>query len=123
MLIHLHIPSALILFKCLYIVSPLAVETVTVSNFIKLSLSTPSKCYEQKHVHFINLYLNESFKLIVIFLTPMDYNSPWFKREVLPNFNSETGKVTPTKIGVHAQDINPYLHEFFQPIPIDQIFR
>ena len=26
---------------------------------------------------------------------------------------SETGKVTPTKIGVHAFDINPYLHEFF----------
>ena len=35
---------------------------------------------------------------------------------------SETGKVTPTKIGVHACDINLYLHEFFGPIPIDQIF-
>ena len=33
--------------------------------------------------------------------------------------NSETGKVTPTKIGVHAHDINHYLHEFFEPIPID----
>ena len=32
---------------------------------------------------------------------------------------SETGKVTPTKIGVHASDINPYLHEFFEPIPIN----
>ena len=32
---------------------------------------------------------------------------------------SETGKVTPTKIGVPACDINPYLHEFFGPIPID----
>ena len=32
---------------------------------------------------------------------------------------SETGKVTPTKIGVHAFDINPYLHEFFEPIPSD----
>ena len=31
----------------------------------------------------------------------------------------ETGKVTPTKIGVHGLDINPYLHEFFEPIPID----
>ena len=30
---------------------------------------------------------------------------------------SETKKVTPTKIGVHACDINPYLHEFFEPIP------
>ena len=32
---------------------------------------------------------------------------------------SETGKVTPTKIGVYACDINPNLHEFFEPIPID----
>ena len=32
---------------------------------------------------------------------------------------SETGKVTPTKIGVHACDINLYLHEFFGLIPID----
>ena len=32
---------------------------------------------------------------------------------------SETGEVTPTKIGVHACDINPYLHEFFESIPID----
>ena len=28
-------------------------------------------------------------------------------------------KTTPTKIGAHALDINPYLHEFFEPIPID----
>ena len=32
---------------------------------------------------------------------------------------SETGEVTPIKIGVHALDINPYLHEFFEPFPID----
>ena len=32
---------------------------------------------------------------------------------------SEIGEVTPTKIGVHAFDINPYLHEIFEPIPID----
>ena len=32
---------------------------------------------------------------------------------------SETGETTPTKIGVHAQDINPYLNEFFELIPID----
>ena len=29
---------------------------------------------------------------------------------------SETREVTPTKIGVHELDINPYLHEFFEPI-------
>ena len=32
---------------------------------------------------------------------------------------SETGEVTPTKIGVHKLDINPYLHEFYELIPID----
>ena len=32
---------------------------------------------------------------------------------------SKTGGDTPTKIGVHALHINPYLHEFFEPIPID----
>ena len=29
---------------------------------------------------------------------------------------SETGEVTPTKIGVHTLDINPYLHDLFEPI-------
>ena len=32
---------------------------------------------------------------------------------------SETGEVMPTKIGVHAFDIDLYLHEFFEPILID----
>ena len=32
---------------------------------------------------------------------------------------SETREATPTKIGVHEYVINPYLHEFFEPIPID----
>ena len=32
---------------------------------------------------------------------------------------SETGKITPTKIGVHALGINPYLHKFFGSISID----
>ena len=32
---------------------------------------------------------------------------------------SETGEVTPTKIGMYAFDINPYLHKFFGLIPID----
>ena len=31
----------------------------------------------------------------------------------------ETEEVTPTKIGVHAFDVNSYLHEFFGQIPID----
>ena len=32
---------------------------------------------------------------------------------------SETEEVTPTKIGVNVCYINAYLHEFFEPIPID----
>ena len=32
---------------------------------------------------------------------------------------SETERIMPTKTGVHALDISPYLHEFFGPIPID----
>ena len=35
---------------------------------------------------------------------------------------SETVGSTSTKISVHAFDINPYLHEFFERIPIDLIF-
>ena len=31
----------------------------------------------------------------------------------------KTEEVMPTKIGVYACDINPYLQEFFEPIPID----
>ena len=32
---------------------------------------------------------------------------------------SETEEVTTTKIGMHAFHINPYLHEFFEPILIN----
>ena len=32
---------------------------------------------------------------------------------------SETGMATPIKINVHACDMNPFLHDFFEPIPID----
>ena len=32
---------------------------------------------------------------------------------------SETEVATPTKIGVHTFDINPYVHDFFEPILID----
>ena len=32
---------------------------------------------------------------------------------------SEIKKATPTKDGVHARYINPYLHEFLEPIPIN----
>ena len=32
---------------------------------------------------------------------------------------SETGGDMPTKIGAHELDISPFLHEFFEPIPIN----
>ena len=32
---------------------------------------------------------------------------------------SKTEETTPTKIGVNELDINAYLHEFFEPIPIN----
>ena len=32
---------------------------------------------------------------------------------------SETKEVTPTKIGIHTLDINPYLHKFIELIPSD----
>ena len=35
---------------------------------------------------------------------------------------SETEEVTPTKSGVHAFDINPYLYEFFEPILLTSFF-
>ena len=45
------------------------------------------------------------------------------KRGILAVFESssisEAGIATPTKIGVHAFDIDPYLHEFFELILID----
>ena len=36
---------------------------------------------------------------------------------------SETKEATPAKIGVHACDINSYLHEVFEPILSNYIFR
>ena len=32
---------------------------------------------------------------------------------------SETKETTPTKIDVHVLNINPYVHEFFEPILIN----
>ena len=32
---------------------------------------------------------------------------------------SETEEVTSTNIGVHAYHMSLYLHEFFEPVPID----
>ena len=51
----------------------------------------------------------------------MDY-SPWSERENWPFLKvaiSPKPKGTSTKIGVHAFDMSLYLHEFFEPIPIN----
>ena len=52
----------------------------------------------------------------------MDY-SPWSEREIWPflkvAISPKIKKATPTKIGVHARYINPYLHEILEPIPIN----
>ena len=52
----------------------------------------------------------------------MDYKS-MPKREIWPFLKgshiSETGETTPTKTCVYARDIDPYLHKFFDPFPID----
>ena len=52
----------------------------------------------------------------------MDY-SPCPKKEIWPFLKgsriSKTGEATLTKTGVHARDIDPYLHEFFEPILMD----
>ena len=56
------------------------------------------------------------------FLTLMDY-SPWsegkfwlFLKANEMSKISETEKATPTKIGLHAFQVNLYLYEFFEPI-------
>ena len=57
------------------------------------------------------------------FLDDHGLYSPCVEREIWPFLKgshiSETGETTPTKTGVHARDIDPYLHEFFEPIPIN----
>ena len=52
----------------------------------------------------------------------ISYYSPWSEREIWPFLKVETKEVTLTKIGVHACYMCLYLHEFFEPILIDQIF-
>ena len=52
----------------------------------------------------------------------MDYSS-WSERKIWPFLKgshiSESREATPTKIGAHVLNINPYRHEFFEPVPIE----
>ena len=67
----------------------------------------PSKIIDYKAVLFMYMYNNL-------------HNIPWSERENWPNLKtsniSETREGMSTKIGMHACDINPYLHKFFEPI-------
>ena len=92
------------------------------SNISKTGETMPTKI--GAHALDINSYLHKFFE-------PIPMNSifwwPWtivhapkgkFGRfwQVAISPKPET---TPTKTDVHARDIDPYLHEFFEPIPID----
>ena len=52
--------------------------------------------------------------------------SPWSQKKILAIFESsnisKTKEAMSIKIGVHAFDINPYLHKIFEAILIDSIF-
>ena len=82
-------------------------------NISKTGAAMPTKI--GVHALDINPYLHEFIDLILfdsIFSLP--WTIPWSEREIWPNLKgsniSKTKKVVPTKIGVHAFDINPYLH-------------
>ena len=95
------------------------------SNISETKKPTPIKI--GVHAFDINSYLHKFFEPILI---RSIFSLPWTivhgKKGNLAIFESsnisETKKVMPIKIGVHAFDINPYLHKFFEPILIDSIF-
>ena len=70
------------------------------------------------HVFHISLYLYEFFEPD-LFFDPHRL-CPWFERKIWSILKRsrifETGEATPTKIGLHAFQVNHYLHEFFEPI-------
>ena len=78
---------------------------------------TPTKIGTLTH---ICMNFLSRFRLIKFF---GDHGQSMVQKENLAIFESygisETEKVTPTIIGVHAYYINTYLHEFFEPILID----
>ena len=82
----------------------------------------PERSHPPKSVcmHFTSTSTCLNFLSQFYFLTPMDYivhgrkgNFGCFEGKRKMSNISETGEVTPTKIGLHAFHINLYLHEFF----------
>ena len=97
--------------------------------FLKVAISPKLKKLSSPKLVFLhltsiatcmNFFLSDSNRLI--FLMTMDY-SPWSEREIWPflkvAISLKLKKAILRKIGVHSFDINPYLHEFFEPIPIN----
>ena len=84
----------------------------TNNQLSKTGEATHTKVGVHVYIAIVNIYLHEILEPI---LNPIDY-SLWSKRE---SNISETKAATPTKIVVHACDINPYLHKFFELISID----
>ena len=103
--------------------------------FLKVAISPkPEKTTPTKigaHVQLINPYMPEFFEPDsdrLKFLMTMDYivhGQSMVGKGNLAVFESsnisETGEVTPTKIGAYVCNLTsiPYMHEFFEPIPID----
>ena len=97
------------------------------SPFLKVAVSPKSKrlrppklvCMHLISMHTCINFLNQ-FRLIKFF---DDHGLSMVRKGKLAVFEgssiSEIGEAPPTKIGVHAFDINAYLYEFFEPIPID----
>ena len=97
--------------------------------FLKVAISPkPEKSHPPKlvcHALDINPYLHEFFwanSNRLNFLMTMDY-SPWSEREIWPflkvAISPKLEKSHPPKLVCMHNDINPYLHEFFEPIPND----
>ena len=96
--------------------------------FLKVAVSPkPERSRPPKlvymHVTSITICMNflGQFRSIK-FLMTMDY-SPWVEREIWPFLkvavSPKPKRPHPPKIGLDELDINPYLHEFFEQIPID----
>ena len=88
------------------------------SNTSETGDATPTKI--GVHACYINAYLHKFFEPIPIdsiFLMTMDYMVRNGSLAVFESSSiSKTGDATPTKIGLHAFNVNLYLHEFFEPI-------
>ena len=91
----------------------------------KTGEATPTKL--GVHAFHFNLYLHEFFEPILIFDLHGIVHGPkgnfcHFEGKTKWSNISETREATPTKIAVHAFDINLYLHKFFELILFDSFF-